>query len=356
MKDSFLLEAEPYEAETQAANFESFDTELADEEWEDEFRRFGRMSGRAPRPRMRGAPPRRPPQRRPGPPKRLIRRPQRSPRRPPRSARRAGWPTDSIREPVTAAPVEQRSEYVRWVQISLNQVLGLRLPITGVMNAAARSALRTFQGQQNLPADGIAGPETRKALIAAKAKPSGRGAEPSPSGQGPEPSQPGPGGEPPPSGATEEPSSSAPSEEPSSSGASQEPSQSEELEWLGGDELEWENEARASKLQTALERLKRIVGSLGLKLSPREMRDLLGGKKISLAARPLSELGGALIRAERLYERQNPAGAPAAGELEAPSGGGKCKGCKGICIAVSERNCLCFGLLSVSYCRRFRYP
>jgi hypothetical protein len=245
---------------------------------------------------------------------------------------------------------------VRWVQISLNQVLGLRLPITGVMNAAARSALRTFQGQQNLPTDGIAGPETRKALIAAKAKPSDRGTAPSPSSQGQEPSQPGPGGEPSPSAPGEEPSQSGPSEEPSSSGPSQEPSQPEELEWLGADELEWEREARASKIKTAVERLKRIVGSLGLKLSPREMRDLLGGKTISLAARPLSELGGALIRAERLYERQNPTGAPTAGELEASSSDGKCKGCKGICIPISELNCLCFGLLSISYCRRFRYP
>jgi hypothetical protein len=353
----FEFESESFETDTEAEDLEAFDTELADEEWEEEFRRFGRIPARAPRPRMRRAPPRRPSQRRTGPPKPLIRRPRRPPRRPPRPPRGAGWPTDSIQQPANAGPEERGSEYVRWVQLSLNQVLGLRLPITGVMNAAARSALRTFQGQQNLPADGVAGPETRKALIASKAKPSGRGAEPSRSDQGQEPSQPGRGEEPSPSAPSEEPTpSSAPSEEPSSSGPGQEPSQPEELEWLGADELEWEREVRASKIKAAFEPLTRVVGSLGLKLSMREMRDLLGGKRISLAARPLSELGRALIRAERLYERQNRAGAPTAGELEASSGGGKCRECKGICIAVTERNCLCFGLLSVSYCRRFQYP
>ena len=171
-----------------------------------------------------------------------LRRPRPRPQRPlrgrPLLARRGGLPIDSIQEPAGAEPAEQGSEYVRWVQSSLNQVLGLRLPITGVMNAAVRSALRTFQGQRNLPVDGIAGPETRKALVEAKAKPTGRGDEPSRSG----PSQ-----EPPPSGPSEEPSPPAPSEEPSSSGASQEPSpqepsQPEEFEWLGTDEFEWEDE------------------------------------------------------------------------------------------------------------------
>lgn len=343
MKDSFLVEAESNDAETEAASFESFDTELVDEEWQDEFRRFGRIPARSPRPRVRRAP-----QRRPAPPKGLTRR-RRRPAKKPRSrpTRGAGWPIDSTQQSATTERVETGSEYVRWVQLSLNQILGLRLPITGVMNAAARSALRTFQGQQNLPVDGIAGPETRKALLDAKQKPSGRGDEPSRSA---------PDQEPKPSGPDEEPPSSAPSGEPSSSGAGQEPSQPEEFEWLGADELEWEREARASKIKTALQRLQRVVSALGLRLSEREMRALLSGKTVSLAARPLSELGGAMIRAERLYARQNPAHAPVAGELEASSGGGQCKGCEGVCIAVSERNCLCFGLLSVSYCRRFQNP
>ncbi|SDW16223.1 peptidoglycan-binding domain-containing protein [Nitrosomonas communis] len=58
--------------------------------------------------------------------------------------------------------------FVRWVQSSLNQVLGLRLPVTGIMNAAMRSALRRFQQQRGLRVNGIAGSETRRALVEAK--------------------------------------------------------------------------------------------------------------------------------------------------------------------------------------------
>ena len=42
------------------------------------------------------------------------------------------------------------TEYVRWVQSSLNQVTGLNLPVNGVMNPATREALRRFQQQQGL--------------------------------------------------------------------------------------------------------------------------------------------------------------------------------------------------------------
>lgn len=63
---------------------------------------------------------------------------------------------------------QHKTEFVRWVQHSLNQVLGLQLPVSGVMNPETRSALRRFQKEHNLPQDGIAGPETEKALIDAK--------------------------------------------------------------------------------------------------------------------------------------------------------------------------------------------
>ena len=42
------------------------------------------------------------------------------------------------------------------------------MPINGVMNRATRDGLRRFQAQEGLPVDGIAGPETEQALIAAK--------------------------------------------------------------------------------------------------------------------------------------------------------------------------------------------
>src|SRR5918992_3024269 len=160
--NEFEFQPGPFEAYSEGEDFEAFDAEVADGEWEDELRRFGRMPGRVARPRMRSAPRRRPPQsrtrpplRRPRPLKRPIPRPQRPPRGRPQPGGRGGLPFDSSQEPVGtepqepagAEPIERGSEYVRWVQSSLNQVLGLRLPITGVMNAAVRSALRTFQGQ-----------------------------------------------------------------------------------------------------------------------------------------------------------------------------------------------------------------
>jgi hypothetical protein len=54
--------------------------------------------------------------------------------------------------------------YVRWVQQLLNQIMGLRLAVDGVMGPATRSAVRSFQQKQGLTADGIAGPRTETAL------------------------------------------------------------------------------------------------------------------------------------------------------------------------------------------------
>jgi Putative peptidoglycan binding domain len=64
---------------------------------------------------------------------------------------------------------KQSSEYIRWLQVALNEVLGLRLATTGVPNTALRSALRSFQQQQGLTVDGVAGPETKRALVTARA-------------------------------------------------------------------------------------------------------------------------------------------------------------------------------------------
>jgi hypothetical protein len=60
-------------------------------------------------------------------------------------------------------------DYVRWVQKSLNQILGLRLTEDGVTGPATRSAIRSFQQQRGLPSDGIVGPQTERALINAGA-------------------------------------------------------------------------------------------------------------------------------------------------------------------------------------------
>lgn len=148
------------------------DSDFMQPEWEEsEVRRGGR--GRPSRPRQPTGRQRRtaPPSRRPGRGGALPRRP-RPPRRPgirPRPSRYLP------REPLCTCPAQDcpqhGSEYVRWVQSSLNQIQGLNLPVNGIMDAATRSALRRFQEQQGLTVDGIAGPETKQALIEARKQP-----------------------------------------------------------------------------------------------------------------------------------------------------------------------------------------
>jgi peptidoglycan hydrolase-like protein with peptidoglycan-binding domain len=50
----------------------------------------------------------------------------------------------------------------------LNDVLGLQLPVHGIVDAATRSAIRSFQQRERLPTDGIVGPDTERALLAAR--------------------------------------------------------------------------------------------------------------------------------------------------------------------------------------------
>jgi outer membrane protein OmpA-like peptidoglycan-associated protein len=76
------------------------------------------------------------------------------------------------------------ADYVRWVQQSLNQMLGLRLAVDGIAGPQTRSAIRSFQQQRGLTADGIVGPLTEAALIAA-------GASPPPGSSSPKPYAPG---------------------------------------------------------------------------------------------------------------------------------------------------------------------
>lgn len=130
--------------------------------------------------------PLRPPRTRPLSPRPVRPRPQPAGRRPPayrpkppRAIRRHPRSV-SVDEPVTCICPEKTcpehgTEYIRWVQSALNGVLGLRLRVDGTMDAATRSALRRFQEQHNLPVDGIAGPETKEALVRARG---GRSASP----------------------------------------------------------------------------------------------------------------------------------------------------------------------------------
>lgn len=61
--------------------------------------------------------------------------------------------------------------HTRWLQNSLNQVLGLRLPVNGTMNPAVRSALRSFQFQRGLPEHSELSDELEAELVGAGAAP-----------------------------------------------------------------------------------------------------------------------------------------------------------------------------------------
>ncbi|OKO85136.1 hypothetical protein AC629_19855 [Bradyrhizobium sp. NAS80.1] len=90
--------------------------------------------------------------------------------------------------PYPAEPPPAGSEYMRWVQSALNDVLGLRLPLDGIADSATRSAIRSFQRREGLPVDGAVGPDTERALISARGGASPRDGAPTPTGPGmPEP-------------------------------------------------------------------------------------------------------------------------------------------------------------------------
>jgi len=80
------------------------------------------------------------------------------------------------------------------VQSSLNRILSLTLPVNGVMDDQTRSAVRDFQTKKGIPADGIVGPPTERAIIEASsgeqsAPPQANGKEPQPTANGGEPPQ-----------------------------------------------------------------------------------------------------------------------------------------------------------------------
>lgn len=180
MRNELNFAVEPFEAYSESdETSETFDTEFADLEGEEERSR-GRRPGKRPTGSRAGLG-RRPPLGRPPVPP-VRRRPPRVRPWPPRPWPPRPWgPVVVVPEPgvpplaspgPTAAPEgitppEPSSEYVRWVQSTLNQIMALRLPVDGVMGPETRSAIRSFQKRHGLPVDGIVGPETERALIAA---------------------------------------------------------------------------------------------------------------------------------------------------------------------------------------------
>ena len=154
MKTIFTFEPEPFEGysefdeQANRSGEEGFGTGLTDLEWEQEARRISRLPIR--RPVISAKP--------------LPKRPSRPPIRPPRPPRTIYpvWPVS-----VTAGRERSQpgTEYIRWVQHSLNLILGLQLPVDGVMNPQTREAIRDFQRRMGLRADGIVGPEMQQALV-----------------------------------------------------------------------------------------------------------------------------------------------------------------------------------------------
>lgn len=70
--------------------------------------------------------------------------------------------------------VQGSPEYIRWIQSSLNKILKLRLVEDGAIGVKTRSALRRFQQQAGIRADGNFSTQTEQALVAAGAsKPPG---------------------------------------------------------------------------------------------------------------------------------------------------------------------------------------
>ncbi len=59
---------------------------------------------------------------------------------------------------------QNSAQKVRWIQESLNKILGLRLKVDGIMGPQTKSAIRSFQQKNGLVVDGIAGPKTEAAL------------------------------------------------------------------------------------------------------------------------------------------------------------------------------------------------
>lgn len=140
---------------------EAFEYDTAEEalepEWETELRRRRSAS--------RGAPTRR--RRAPAPHHLRFRTPRFRPRPPGRRPPHLRPPAVSLRRAAPVSCPTPPSEYLRWVQSTLNRLLGSNLAVTGVAGSATRRALREFQSREGLRVDGIAGPETRRALMRA---------------------------------------------------------------------------------------------------------------------------------------------------------------------------------------------
>jgi peptidoglycan hydrolase-like protein with peptidoglycan-binding domain len=80
-----------------------------------------------------------------------------------------------ISAPMVQGVNRSSSQYTRWIQTSLNQILGISLVVDGIMGPQTRNAIRRFQKLAGLEVDGIVGPKTEAALVSFQRKPGGFG-------------------------------------------------------------------------------------------------------------------------------------------------------------------------------------
>jgi hypothetical protein len=69
--------------------------------------------------------------------------------------------------PELSSPSRNSIDYIKWVQTSLNRISRLQLKVDGIIGTKTRNAIRSFQTQNGLAADGIVDPATEAALITA---------------------------------------------------------------------------------------------------------------------------------------------------------------------------------------------
>jgi len=74
-----------------------------------------------------------------------------------------------VQEAEWTSEIRSDSGYVRWIQDSLNKILGLRLAVDGINGTQTKSAVRSFQEKNGLSVDGVVGPNTEAVLISASA-------------------------------------------------------------------------------------------------------------------------------------------------------------------------------------------
>jgi peptidoglycan hydrolase-like protein with peptidoglycan-binding domain len=97
------------------------------------------------------------------------------------TAERRARVKEPVARPTSGAGIRRDPAYVRWIQESLNRLVGAGLAVGGLLGPRTAAATRVFQARRGLAADGIVGPATERALVAAGAgSPPRPGAPPAP--------------------------------------------------------------------------------------------------------------------------------------------------------------------------------